>query len=260
MRVLRRLRAIGAAGSASLVAMALLLAPALAATTQRNKANRPAPPLERPPGRRLHAGRFRSATRRRARPPRHQPQQRFPLHARRTCGDRSRARAGRDPRARRHAGRGARAVAARPSATPVTAITPSSYNLGVSLGWRRFAISGDVAQSDGGLIPGTREFGAGRHELPRHPPAHRPGRGRRRARRGRPAHDRRRPGLFARRRRRLSRSPATSMSPPAPATASPATGSSRCRATSAATARPSMSAPPSASNRPATQASIPAQP
>ena len=56
-----------------------------------------------------------------------------------------------------------------------------------------------------------------------------------------------RTGLFARRRRRLSRSPATSMSPPAPATASPATGSSRCRATSAATARPSTSAPPSAS-------------
>ena len=43
------------------------------------------------------------------------------------------------------------------SALPVTAITPSSYNLGVSVGWRRFAISGDVAQADGGLIGGTRE-------------------------------------------------------------------------------------------------------
>ena len=43
------------------------------------------------------------------------------------------------------------------SASAVTAITPSSYNLGVSLGWRRFAISGDVAQADAGLIAGTRE-------------------------------------------------------------------------------------------------------
>jgi hypothetical protein len=43
------------------------------------------------------------------------------------------------------------------SASPVTAITPSSYNLGVSLGWRRFAISGEVAQADAGLIQGGRE-------------------------------------------------------------------------------------------------------
>ena len=40
---------------------------------------------------------------------------------------------------------------------PATTITPSSYNLGVSVGWRRFAVSGDVAQADGGLISGTRE-------------------------------------------------------------------------------------------------------
>ena len=43
------------------------------------------------------------------------------------------------------------------AASAVTAITPSSYNLGVSVGWRRFAISGDVAQSDRGLISGVRE-------------------------------------------------------------------------------------------------------
>ena len=41
----------------------------------------------------------------------------------------------------------ARSVASTSSASPVSAITPSSYNLGVSLGWRRFALSGDVAQS-----------------------------------------------------------------------------------------------------------------
>jgi hypothetical protein len=43
------------------------------------------------------------------------------------------------------------------SSAAVTAITPSSYNLGVSVGWRRFAISGDIAQADHGLISGVRE-------------------------------------------------------------------------------------------------------
>jgi hypothetical protein len=32
------------------------------------------------------------------------------------------------------------------SATAVSALTPASYNLGVALGWRRFAVSGDVAK------------------------------------------------------------------------------------------------------------------
>jgi hypothetical protein len=35
-----------------------------------------------------------------------------------------------------------------------TAITPSAYNLGVAVGWRRFAISGDVARIDNAVIPG----------------------------------------------------------------------------------------------------------
>ena len=43
------------------------------------------------------------------------------------------------------------------SATPVTAITPAAYNLGVAVGWRRFAISGDVAKVEGGALPGARE-------------------------------------------------------------------------------------------------------
>ncbi|MDP8994411.1 MAG: porin, partial [Pseudomonadota bacterium] len=42
------------------------------------------------------------------------------------------------------------------SASPVTAITPSSYNLGASVGWRSFAITGDVARTDGGIVPGSR--------------------------------------------------------------------------------------------------------
>lgn len=34
---------------------------------------------------------------------------------------------------------------------------PSAYNLGVSVGWRRFAISGDVGQADLGLAQGRRQ-------------------------------------------------------------------------------------------------------
>jgi hypothetical protein len=34
------------------------------------------------------------------------------------------------------------------SASPLTAITPASYNLGVAVGWRRFAVSGDVAKTE----------------------------------------------------------------------------------------------------------------
>lgn len=43
------------------------------------------------------------------------------------------------------------------SATEVTAITPAAYNLGLSVGWKRFAISGDVAKVQGGPLPGGRE-------------------------------------------------------------------------------------------------------
>lgn len=34
------------------------------------------------------------------------------------------------------------------SASPVTALTPASYNLGVAVGWRQFAVSGDVAKTE----------------------------------------------------------------------------------------------------------------
>lgn len=42
------------------------------------------------------------------------------------------------------------------SASPVTAITPASYSLGASVGWRRFAVTGDVAETNGGIISGRR--------------------------------------------------------------------------------------------------------
>ncbi len=39
-----------------------------------------------------------------------------------------------------------RQLASNGSASPISALAPVSYNLGVAVGWRRFAISGDVAQ------------------------------------------------------------------------------------------------------------------
>jgi hypothetical protein len=43
------------------------------------------------------------------------------------------------------------------TASPVTAITPTVYNLGASVGWKRFAISGDVDRVKGGTAPGATE-------------------------------------------------------------------------------------------------------
>jgi hypothetical protein len=153
----RRLRAIGTAGSASLIAMALLLAPALAATTsQRNKANRPAASLNaRPIGAftpavsdpRLAAALARRGT---------SLSSEFRFTPATAAGERHRG-IQVAIRARSNTMADAQRAAGPTSASAITAITPSSYNLGVSLGWRRFAISGDVAQADAGLIAGTRE-------------------------------------------------------------------------------------------------------
>ena len=38
-------------------------------------------------------------------------------------------------------------AAAATAAAPVSALTPASYNLGVAVGWRRFAVAADVAQA-----------------------------------------------------------------------------------------------------------------
>jgi len=44
------------------------------------------------------------------------------------------------------------------AATSVAALNPSTYNLGVAVGWRRFAVSGDVAKAkDADLALGGRE-------------------------------------------------------------------------------------------------------
>jgi len=43
------------------------------------------------------------------------------------------------------------------SATPVTAITPTAYSLGASVGWKRFALTGDIDRVEGGPVRGGRE-------------------------------------------------------------------------------------------------------
>jgi len=43
------------------------------------------------------------------------------------------------------------------SSSALLNVAPVAYNLGVSVGWKRFAISGDVAQADLGLAQGRRQ-------------------------------------------------------------------------------------------------------
>lgn len=49
---------------------------------------------------------------------------------------------------------GAAAAVETPSGT---AITPSTYNLGAAVGWRSFAITGNVSRSSGGAVASSRE-------------------------------------------------------------------------------------------------------
>ncbi len=41
--------------------------------------------------------------------------------------------------------------------TRAIGIAPLAYNLGVGVGWRRFALTGDVQRFDAGTLPGSRE-------------------------------------------------------------------------------------------------------
>ncbi len=43
------------------------------------------------------------------------------------------------------------------AAAPSVSLAPIAYNLGVSVGWKRFALSGDVARVDLAGLPGSRE-------------------------------------------------------------------------------------------------------
>jgi hypothetical protein len=51
----------------------------------------------------------------------------------------------------------AEAEAERTASVAAPAIAPSAYNLGVSVGWKQFAVSGDLAKIDPGVMPGGRE-------------------------------------------------------------------------------------------------------
>lgn len=43
------------------------------------------------------------------------------------------------------------------AAAPTVGLTPIAYNLGVAVGWKRFALSGDLAKVDLAGLPGSRE-------------------------------------------------------------------------------------------------------
>ncbi len=147
-----KLGGIGAVGSSALVALALVLTPALAANTQPAKKARPAASLR--------AGTFTPAVsdpRLAAELARRGVQAnsfRFtpaPTSVNRSQSIRVAI------RARAAAPSGAPRRAADVSATPVTAVTPAVYNLGASIGWKRFALSGDVDRVKGGTLPGGRK-------------------------------------------------------------------------------------------------------
>ena len=148
---MKRFGGFAAAGGASLAALALLLAPILAANAQRSSSRALADLPSRP------MGAFTPAVA--------DPRLAAVLA-------RSGMNLNRDfrftPATANERGRQVRvAIRARASTpdqatltsaqTPITAITPVSYTLGASLGWRRFAISSDMSESQGGVLPGRRE-------------------------------------------------------------------------------------------------------
>ena len=60
-------------------------------------------------------------------------------------------------RARSTTAAGARKLGLDSAAPSLDLLTPTAYNLGVAVGWKRFALSGDVSKIDGGLLPIGRE-------------------------------------------------------------------------------------------------------
>ena len=151
---MKTLAGIGAIGGTALAGLALVLAPATAASTQAQKNKRPRAPSS------LIAGSFTPAVAdprlaaEFARRGFQTGSMRFtPATA---SADRSKA-IKVAVRARAATVAQASRTVAEASSTPVTAITPTGYNLGVAVGWKRFALSGDVAKVQGGPLPGGRE-------------------------------------------------------------------------------------------------------
>ena len=142
-----------AAGSAALVALALALTPALSATTQQ-KAKKARPSVS------LRSGSFTPAVT--------DPRLAAELVRRGFSANSFRfTPASVSPTNSRAVRVAVRARASNPAdtgrrvgdatATAVTAITPTTYNLGVAVGWKRFALSGDVARIRSGPLPEGRE-------------------------------------------------------------------------------------------------------
>lgn len=143
-----------AAGGASLAALALLLAPTLAANAQRSTGRAAVTLPSRPTGAftpavadpRLAAILARSG---------------LSLNRDFRFTPATASERGRQVRVAIRArastpGEAERTALAASSQAPITAITPVSYTLGASVGWRRFAITSDVSESTGGVLPGSR--------------------------------------------------------------------------------------------------------
>jgi hypothetical protein len=152
---MKKLVGMGAIGSTALAGLALVLAPAIAATTQqqKQKSKRASSPS-------LIVGSFTPSV---ADPRLAAEFARRGFQAGSMRFTPSTATADRGKaikvavRARAATVAQATRTLAETSSTPVTAITPTGYNLGVSVGWKRFALSGDVAKVEGGPVPGGRE-------------------------------------------------------------------------------------------------------
>lgn len=151
---LSKFRAIGAAGSASLIAIALVLTPGLAAAGPRDGAPSIAPRGFGTVTPAVSDPRLAAMLQRRGSAPATEVR----LTPASPATERNRAvRVAIRARADTPAD-AARATAAEGgSAGTVTPLTPISYNLGASVGWRRFALTGDVAREEGGTLPGARE-------------------------------------------------------------------------------------------------------
>ena len=152
----------------------------------------------------VHAGQRRSQARRLA--GRQEPvADRFQIHARARQGP-AVAGPGRGSRPRDDSGAGCGCGCA--STTAVSALAPSGYNLGVAVGWRRFAVSGDVAKvKDADPALGGRETAVvGVSLFAQQSPDHAPGAGRRALDRQAASGAAQGRQYVARRRRRLTRS------------------------------------------------------
>jgi hypothetical protein len=150
----RKFGGLAAAGGASLVALSLMLVPASANTTQQKAKSRPTPSLTAgsfTPA--VADARLAAALQRRGAS---SGSFRFTPSAAST--DRTKpVRVAIRARANAPVDASRTVAEATPSASPISAITPTSYNLGVAIGWRRFLVTGDVAESEGGVLPGRRE-------------------------------------------------------------------------------------------------------